>query len=115
MKNSRTIFLVALMFLCAASLFARGSKEKDTAPASRLVQVTGVVRLVGSSPFYDLVVTGSDSQWYISGDEQYKLYDLQQRTVTIEGDETVIEMTFANGMSAGQRRLLKNIRIISVD
>jgi hypothetical protein len=37
------------------------------------------------------------------------------RTVTVEGEETVTELKFGNGMSAGIRRDLKNIRIISVD
>jgi hypothetical protein len=44
-----------------------------------------------------------------------KLHDLQYRTVTVEGEETVRELKFGNGLSAGIRRDLKNIRIISVD
>jgi len=47
--------LLALLFLClAASLSAFGAKEKDsgkTAPAVTVIQVTGVVRLVGTANF----------------------------------------------------------------
>jgi len=42
------------------------------------------------------------------------LHDLQHRTVTVEGVETVTELYFANGLSAGARRELKNIKIIAV-
>jgi len=107
------------LFLClAASLSAFGAKEKDkgkTAPAVTVVRVTGVVRLVGSATFAELVIDNSQTLWYIARDETDKLHDLQYRMVTVEGEETVTELKFGNGMSAGARRDLKNIRIISVD
>jgi len=106
-----------LLFLCfAASLSALGAKEKDggkTAPAV-VVQVTGIVRLVGAN-FPELQITNSEMVWYIAKEEKGKLNDLQHRTVTVEGEETVRELRFGNGMSAGIRRELRNIKIISVD
>jgi hypothetical protein len=108
-------FFFVLIFLClAASLSALGAKEKDDGKAT-VVQVTGVVRLVGSANFPELQINGSQMSWYIAKDEMNKLYDLQYRTVTVEGEETVRELRFANGMSAGTRRDLKNIKIISID
>jgi len=112
-------FFLALLFLCfAASLSAFGAKEKDsgkTAPAVTVIQVTGVVRLVGNANFPELQIKNSEMSWYIAKNEMDKLHDLQHRTVTVEGEETVRELKFANGMSAGTRRDLKNIKIISIE
>jgi hypothetical protein len=111
--------LLVIVFLCLAmSLPAFGSKEKDnskTAPATVIVRVTGVVRLVGNANFSELIIDNSQTAWYIAKEETKKLNDLQYRTVTVEGEETVTELKFGNGMSAGTRRDLKNIKIISVD
>jgi len=115
---NRNIFLVLLFFCLASSVFAFGAKEKDngkSAPAVTVVQVTGVVRLVGTANFPELIIDNSQMTWYIAKDETHKLHDFQHRTVTVEGEETVIELKFGNGMSAGTRRDLKNIKIISVN
>ena len=77
------------------------------------VTVTGRVRLVGNAPFSELIITAEKGDWYIERDEEYKLMDLQQQMVTVEGSETVMELKFASGVSAGERRTLKNIKIIS--
>jgi hypothetical protein len=108
------IFLLGLFLLCIVLLPALGNREKDTIQERRLVQVTGIVRLVGSHPFYELVISDEEGQWYVSGDEMHKLHDLQHRTVTVEGEETVTELKFANGLSAGKRHDLCNIKIITV-
>jgi len=108
-------FFFALLFLClAASLSALGAKEKDGGKAP-VIRVTGVVRLVGSANFPELQIKNSDMTWYIASNEMKKLNDYQYKTVTVEGEETVMEVKFANGMSAGTRRELKNIKIISID
>jgi hypothetical protein len=114
---NRSFLLVPLFVCLAASLSAFGAKEKNSgkAPVPVIIQVTGVVRLVGTANFPELLIGNSQSFWYIAKDEMDKLYDLQHRTVTVEGEETVSELKFGNGMSAGERRDLKNIRIISVD
>lgn len=106
------IFLVVVMFLLTAMMaFSFGSKEK-TVPAN-FIQVTGTVRLVGTGLFNDIVLMSEDNQWYIAKEEKDKLHQYQHQTVTVEGEETVRELKFANGMSAGLRRELRNIRIIS--
>ncbi|MCL2214058.1 MAG: hypothetical protein FWC06_02495 [Treponema sp.] len=92
----------------------------------KAVQITGIVRLTGNEPFTDLVITGNFSAqedgsssatatWYIAREERYKLYDLQYRTVVVEGEESIRALTFASGLPAGIRRELRNIRIISLD
>jgi len=110
-------FFLALLFLClAASLFALGAKEKDsgkTAPV--VVQVSGTVRHVGTGPSGEIVITGSENEWYIDKEEMSKLKNLQYRKVTVEGEEIVYELQFASGLSAGVRRTLRNIKVISIE
>jgi hypothetical protein len=107
--NKRRVFFALLLFACVtAFVSARGNREN-------VVTVTGVVRLVGNEPFSEIVITGTDDQWYIAKDEMRKLHDYQHATVTVEGIETVTEMRFASGMPAGTRRELKKIKIISVN
>jgi len=126
--NNRFYFNFVLMFFCmAAVLPAWGKKEKSPDAVCR-VQVSGKVRLVGSSAVSEIVIAGSQLlpdrqegdglsaviEWYVANDEKHKLNDLQHRTVTVEGDETVLELKFASGLPAGKRRELKNIRIIAI-
>jgi hypothetical protein len=95
-------------------VFSLGGREKTKEPLT-VIQVTGTVRLTGTDNFPELIISTSENSWVIAKEEMGKLHDLQHRTVTVEGEETVTELRFANGMPAGTRRELKNIRIISVD
>ena len=103
------------MFLLFAStmLFAFGAKEKEE--ELETIQVTGIVRLTGTSLFPELVISGEDGQWFVTKDEMEKLFNMQHHTVTVEAVETVTEIFFAGGLSAGMRRELSNIKIINVD
>jgi len=106
--------LFVVMFLSASMmLFSFGNKEKE--PPAAVVQVTGVVRLIGTAIFPELIITGSETNWHIAKEDAAKLHDLQHRTVTVEAEETESELSFANGRPAGIRRELKNIKIISVE
>jgi len=84
---------------------------------SRQVQVTGRVRLVGSGTLPEVVIQGEGKQWYIAGggEDMQKLNALQQRIVTVEGEETIRELRWANGRSAGMRRYLSKISVIQVE
>ena len=115
MNKRRKFILIGLLLVCIISVYARGNKEEE--PKPNIVQVTGVVRLVGSHPFYELVVTGDGAEWYIARDEMNKLHDLQHRTVTIEGEEIVSETRTASDNPfriSLTRRTLSNVRIIEV-
>ena len=130
-KTTLRVFILALLFLgLAAALPALAKKEKKTDAEQNnvtlntgliameedpLVQVTGRVRLVGNEPFTELVITGENRDWYIEKDEQYKLKELQQRTVTVEGIETVTPLYWASGLPAGNRYSLKDIRILKLE
>jgi hypothetical protein len=108
--NSRVCFFAGLFLLSAAAMLPGfGKKEKPVT-----IQVTGVVRLVGNGSFPELVISSENGEWYITKEDNKKLNDLQHRTVTVEGAETVIELKFASGLPAGVRRELKNITIIAV-
>jgi hypothetical protein len=91
-------------------LSAFGKKEKEP-----VIQVTGVVRLVGTELFQDIVITGPENEWYVDIDDMDKLHDLQHRTVTVEGVETVRELKSASGLFTIMRRELKKIKVISVE
>ena len=105
---NKNISFIILFFVFTVFLPARGNIEK-----SPIVEVTGLVRLVGNGPLTELVISGPDKEWYIEKEEEYKLRDLQYQVVTLEAEESVINLTFANGFSAGERRTLRNIKIIT--
>jgi len=109
--NKKILLLPALFFLSLTAVFALGGREREQ-PAP-IVQVTGIVRFVGNANFPEIVISG-EYEWYIAKEEMNKLHHLQHRTVTVKGKETVQELKFANGMPAGQRRELRNIKIIEV-
>ncbi|MCL2154738.1 MAG: hypothetical protein FWH53_03635 [Leptospirales bacterium] len=100
-----------LLFICLASV--------EVLPAGKdgneKLQVTGRVRLVGSDVRPELVISAEGGlQWYIANEDKQKLMNLQQRIVTVEGKETIKEMKFANGRSAGKRHILSDIKVITV-
>lgn len=109
LMNKSLLFFTGFLLLCVTVLYSGGKNEKDA-----VVRVTGTVRLVGSGSFPELVITGSGKEWYVASEENDKINDLQHRTVTLEGVETVKELVFASGRSAGKRRELKNIKIINI-
>ena len=150
MNGRRIVFIMMFLFCFAPLAFSFGKKEKaQEPPKPQIVQVTGIVRLVGSAMFPEIVISGIEhntaeaetagelvvsepannervfelpsfnnrgtAEWYVAAEEMDKLHNLQHRRVTVEGEETVRELTFANGLSAGIRRELRNIRIISVE
>ena len=117
--NKKNIFICFLIFT-SALLFALGNKEKaapqeDSGVPVVVVQITGVIRLVGTANFPEIVISNDEHDWFVVKAEAGKLHDLQQQVVTVEAEETVKELRFANGQSAGLRRELRNIRIISVE
>ena len=110
--NKKIFFVFMFLLFASSMLFAFGAKEKDE-PAET-IQVTGVVRLTGTSLFPELVISGEEARWHIAKDEMEKLFELQHQTVTLEAVETVTEIFFANGQSAGIRRELSRVKIINV-
>ena len=118
MINVFRVAMLPILLCLAVSLPASGRKDNKNNGVQDengpVIRVSGSVRLVGNEPFTQLVISGQDQQWYIERDDEPKLKDLQHRTVTVEGIETVVSLTFANGHPAGERRTLSKIKIISV-
>ena len=116
-------FALLPFLLCLAALLpASGKKEAETpaspqnvAEQSTFVQASGRVRLVGGGLLPSLVLSNPETEWYIDRDDESLLKDLQHQEVTVEGYETVMQLYFANGQYAGERRILRGIRIISID
>jgi hypothetical protein len=107
--NKRFLFLTAIFLLLMPTLlFARGGREK-----AKTVQVTGILRQVGHEPFFEMVISNSENEWYIPREEMDKLVNIHG-TVTVEGEETVMKIKSANGLITVMRRELRNIRIIDM-
>jgi hypothetical protein len=109
-NNRLHLGFIVLLMIVPMMVSAFGKKEKEN-----VVQVTGVVRLVGTGLFPELVITGSDKEWYIEKDEMDKLHNYQHRTVTVEGVETLSDVEMGNGRLVVTRRELKKIKIISIN
>jgi hypothetical protein len=110
MTKLRLLLLMFPLILSAAVLCGLGGQEKSETPQT--IRATGRVRLVGSGPGMELVITGANREWHMDKKDQDKFRNLQQQTVTVEGEESVEEITFSNGRSAGKRYMLRNIKII---
>lgn len=117
MSDAKFLIAAAILLLAVSAaapfLLARGSK--DAASAEKTIRVTGKVRLVGTSVFPEIVISAPEGEWYIAANEIQKLYDLQHRTVTLEGKETVTQLTYAGGFPAGKRYELSNVVVIKVE
>jgi hypothetical protein len=116
-KPRRLLLLIAPLLLSAAVLCGLGKQDEGQGQGQpkavgTRVRVSGRVRLVGSGPGTELVITGPEREWHIDRQDRDKLRHLQQQIVTVEGTEHAEEMTFANGVSAGTWYVLRDIRII---
>ena len=87
----------------------------ESVNSGQQVEVSGRVRLVGSEPFPDLVLTDEgDQTWYINSEDRKTLSPYEQRTVTIRGTVELTEMVLANGRSLCSRRTLSGITLVKV-
>jgi hypothetical protein len=98
----------------AATGMAAGKADGTAAEnPGELVRVRGKVRLVGSMPYPDTVITdGENRNWYLERQEAKLLRDRVEREVTLEGRAEIVNLTLFNGKPAGVRYILHGIRII---
>jgi hypothetical protein len=104
----RRAVLGVLLFFMAFPVPGLGRHETK----KTTVEVSGRVRLVGSGPDTELVITGKDREWHVSPRDRKKLMKLQQQVVRVRGKESFVDLHFANGMSAGRRYILEDIRLV---
>lgn len=100
-----------MVFFALMAFPALGMGRQDIKKTA--VEVSGRVRLVGSSPNTELVIAGQDREWYVHAKDRQKLMKLQQQIVRVKGKESFVDLRFANGMSAGRRYILEDITILS--
>jgi hypothetical protein len=85
----------------------------DTAVQGQVVEITGIIRLVGNEPFGELVITEEGQRtWYIEGENRDALSRYQQRNVTIRGTVEIQETVLANGKYLGVKRILKDASLM---
>jgi hypothetical protein len=109
---------------CAAPLFAMGKSSSDEESQSdktqnqnqdgKVIEVIGVVRLVGNVPFTEIVITDADgNDWFITAEDKEILMALQQQQVRVKGTAFYTDMILANNKKIGVRKTLKNIIILN--
>jgi hypothetical protein len=110
-KNHFTLFcFLFCLILPAGGLWAFGQKE--VLPKGEIT-ITGMVRLVGSARFNDIVITDNeDNDWYIEGEDRNKLASLEQQQVTVKGVTEYENLILADGKKAGIRRYLRKIMLV---
>jgi len=111
MNKRAAVLLLFVLLYAVGNTFALGGKEEN-AVKSQNVEVSGKVRMVGSSPMTSLVISGEDREWYVEREETKKLMEFQQQLVTVKAQEYYYDRVFANGAPAGRQYYLKNIVII---
>jgi hypothetical protein len=77
------------------------------------IELEGRVRLLGSEPFLQLVLTDeTDQDWYLDGPARRILGGREHRVVRVRGRVGLQELILANGRSRGIRRSLSEIRLL---
>jgi hypothetical protein len=71
------------------------------------------VRLVGSGPHTELVISGDGGEWHTEPQDRSKLINLQQRIVTVEGKGDSLEMILPDREQPGRWLILRDITVIS--
>ncbi len=110
------LLLLAALPLSASGLFdGKKSKEADweRSRSGDKVELSGTVRLVGSEPFTELVITdGEGRDWYVDEGSRALLAALEHRPVRVSGTVTRKEMKLANGTKLPDRRNLADIALL---
>ena len=115
MRARKTTGVLLLLALLSATprLFAFVGGGQSVGEAME-VEVTGRVRLVGTSRFPLLVITSGERDFFIDDDEHEKLMALQQQVVTVKAQKHTYEVFLANGLFSRRHYVLKNIVIVRV-
>ncbi|GMO62676.1 MAG: hypothetical protein Ta2A_09490 [Treponemataceae bacterium] len=117
-KMKKKLFWIAVFFAVTAFVAllaqARQSEPARRAKGAQKITVTGAVRLVGSAPFYDVVITDSAGKdWFIESSEQKQFEQFQQQKITVQASVEYIDMVLADGKFLGQRAIIKNVKLKS--
>ncbi|MDR2842956.1 MAG: hypothetical protein LBV52_07130 [Spirochaetaceae bacterium] len=106
-------FLLSAVFICGIN--AMGNSDSGAGKDGESVIISGTVRIVGSEPFTEIVVTDENgTDWFIDSAEKNKLYKYQGTTVNVKGNLYLTDIVLADGNKIGVRRTLKNVSIIRI-
>ena len=111
--------------VAAREIYKQASREEQQSKATDVftkaingkeMQVTGRIRIVGSEPFPETVITDEkENNWYIAKESRQALSDYQQQTITVKGTLELKKMVLANGEILGYRRILHKVGLVSVN
>ncbi len=77
------------------------------------VTIEGIVRRVGSDPFFDFVITdANETDWYVAQDSILIFGRLEQQSVKVNGLLSLRRMILANGRELTIRYELSKIKLI---
>lgn len=118
-NNAAALLIILLLLVVAQNHLACGGRsdvsqsQKAESPVKE-IEATGRVRLVESSLFPSLVISGEEREWHVYYGEHEKLLGLQQQIVTVWAQEYYQDLVFGNGLPAGRRFFLRNITVMRV-
>ena len=132
MKNLKCIFIISavIIFCMSVPLFARGAKDSEpqiiqVSPEAAVadtygkiangdtIKVSGRVRLVGSEPFSEMIITDRKGRdWHIAPESRGSLANKEQQTVRVRGRVEIKEMIMADGRLLGYRVILHDVRLL---
>jgi hypothetical protein len=106
------LFLLAISIPAALPACAR----RDAAlKAGDNVEVTGTVRRLGNEPWTELAIVDEENgEWYIAAAETRRLADYLDKTITVRGTLSLIDLVLANGVKIGVRRELSSVMLLLV-
>lgn len=106
----KKILCLLVILLSASLLFAFGTKEHQR------VEISGMVRLVGNSPFYELVITDKDDiDWTICEKEAKGFSHYQQQWITVSGKVKTEDLVLADGKKIGTIRTLSKVKLVRLE
>jgi hypothetical protein len=133
---SKLLFWCVLVFFMLPSLYAEGGKEQKKEPKMfnqregaikpdmivprpppgtplQEIEISGIVRLIGSGPGMELVISDEANQWHTEAAEQSKLRNLQQRTVTVKAKTYTTEIIYSGDIKI-VKRYLRDITVLPI-
>ncbi len=86
----------------------------ETAVEGQEVVITGTIRLVGSDPFPQYVLTEAGKyDWYIPDSEDRKVISgFEQQIITVKGTVVLRELILANGRRLGTEHILQSVSLV---
>jgi hypothetical protein len=79
----------------------------------QVVEITGLVQLLGNEPFTELVLSDEEGRpWYIAPEDRPLLAGREQQRVRVRGTLELRPLILADGTPVGTRRILRGVSIV---